>query len=271
MWINQIIYEKRKIRKYLESDIEAEKVLEFRYRLTNEWFIKYYLDYLRNIKKINIIDKNDPYVDIHWQTMVWDKLINIFVKCNNLNKIVNVKEVRDFIVHTNKKDIKSKKIFISSSWFSDESKQYSKESWISLLTFKKLIVLNNEFPLSIFINSIKGDIEKYMYLNIVDEELFKVDISFIWSIKRFFNKISTKKNDNLIKKSEKNITELLRSLRSNIAKQNSVDPVLIFDNDILQSIILRQPKTKKDLLKIPWFTNYQIDKYWDKILKTIND
>lgn len=106
-------------------------------------------------------------------------------------------------------------------------------------------------------NSIISKIEKVKEV-IVEEKLSEKDIQK--------EVIATNKQEN-----NYNILYVnLKQYRYNKAKEEKIQPYMIFSNEVLEQIIENNPKSKEELLKIKGIGKIKVDKYGDEILEVIS-
>lgn len=73
-----------------------------------------------------------------------------------------------------------------------------------------------------------------------------------------------------VNKSENQIIKELKELRLNFAKDEKVPAYYIFNDETLNDIICKMPKSKDELLKVKGFGKVKVGKYGDKIIEVLN-
>lgn len=78
-------------------------------------------------------------------------------------------------------------------------------------------------------------------------------------------KISEKENIEF----DKELFEVLRKLRKEIADENNIPPFIVFADTSLKQMAAFKPSTKEDMFKISGVGNFKMEKYGDRFLEAI--
>lgn len=78
-------------------------------------------------------------------------------------------------------------------------------------------------------------------------------------------KISEKENIEF----DKELFEVLRKLRKEIADENNIPPFIVFADTSLKQMAAFKPSTEEDMFKISGVGNFKMEKYGDRFLEAI--
>ena len=72
-------------------------------------------------------------------------------------------------------------------------------------------------------------------------------------------------------KSDENLFEKLRNLRTEIAKEEKVPPYIVFSDKTLTHMCIVKPKTKQEMLKVSGVGEFKFEKYGERFLSCIEE
>lgn len=149
---------------------------------------------------------------------------------------------------------------------------------VIVLTNPKTIIYKDYAPKNIKDSIIKSEYLNNFIKNVIRHSDKKIDMKdyamFLSAFKKEVSKDYTSKYLKYIKSISdidlKKIKTNLIILRKELAKQEGIEPYLIYTNEQLDNLLKALPKTKDELKNVKGFGDKKIEKYGDMILSIIN-